>query len=1095
MPVPSPRSKLLPARGNYADLAANVSELLDGEICYALDEDQYYQKEGSVLVSVGATKAQGALADTALQDAPSNGSEYVRKDGQWAIASGGGGGGGIAEAPVDGNQYARQNAGWTQIVAGGSGPASTDELPEGSTNKYFPEAPQDSNEYVRKNGAWEVATGGGGGGAGQPTVTWTLTANGNTSYLFAGPGFSAPTPNPDLVLVRGQTYVFDNISGAHPFEIRSSGSAYSNGVTNNGVVGTVTFVVPFDAPAQLTYHCTAHVSMNGNLTILDPATDAPAAPVDSVNGQTGAVVLGVSDLNDYADDGEPVSDGSVLTYDAAAGKYSPVAPSGGATSYGPFAPSNFHSFDSTSDASQASSDLTDWAGPVTTDVTKVGVGACDGRDSQSGCSVRGAYANGNGILTGDAFTISFWYRHDNVTSGGIGHYIIGSTKAGVNTPSGLNIKILTNDFNLPQEDIDAGIAVNTMALINGSSNTGFLVGAPGLNAFDDTWHHYTYSHDGNGLYRMFLDGALVYTKDKGSPEDFTDAGIYGDFGTEFTLMGCRDDSCRNYGILDNFAVWNDTDWTAGLDNIPAEAQNNPVTTALQFTVAPAIGATTDLSDWSKSPAAPGQVPVYDGSAYAPTTLNLTTDLAGLTDVALTSPQDGETLSYDSASGTWINAAGGGGGGSVDTLSDTAITAPSLGDALSWDGTQWVNKKPLEAGLTKVITAAQITACHDFEDYGTASSGVKNADNWTEGRSSFPPSDGTIGEYNLEHTDSAPANPGFSGTLSSGNSALYIEFWFKHTGVGASGGTAQHIFGMGDSSNGASNGADNFVIELNFDPYSLSGGSSAYGEWGYFEEESVVVLKEGPGDNQTLVGTKNLKPTDGKWHHIAFVQEASTDTDTATDAASGIYKCFVDGMLVDEFDRSTVADDNGTIGPVDVNAGGYTDYYVAARKDGSNVFRGDMDNFYMLGGGDVYPYQVGHTAVDQYRGNMNEDRTFFTPTKVGTTASLSDVSGATPSFGQALVYTKTKRVGNYSTGFTEYGEYRPASIAQVVYYQSGEYGYGMPYSSSASVTDSDQPGMMAIDAFNGTVALYTGPYDFDNNSGGWMTFSVNPIFGA
>jgi hypothetical protein len=67
MSVPSPRNKILPARGNYVDLAANVASLLDGEICYAIDQDQYYQNEGGALVSVGATKAQGALADTSLQ--------------------------------------------------------------------------------------------------------------------------------------------------------------------------------------------------------------------------------------------------------------------------------------------------------------------------------------------------------------------------------------------------------------------------------------------------------------------------------------------------------------------------------------------------------------------------------------------------------------------------------------------------------------------------------------------------------------------------------------------------------------------------------------------------------------------------------------------------------------------------------------------------------------------------------------------------------------------------------------------------------------------------------------------------------------------
>lgn len=67
MPVPSPRNKILPARGNLSDLQAGLAELLEGEICYAFDQDQYYQKEGGILVAVGATKAQGLLADSSLQ--------------------------------------------------------------------------------------------------------------------------------------------------------------------------------------------------------------------------------------------------------------------------------------------------------------------------------------------------------------------------------------------------------------------------------------------------------------------------------------------------------------------------------------------------------------------------------------------------------------------------------------------------------------------------------------------------------------------------------------------------------------------------------------------------------------------------------------------------------------------------------------------------------------------------------------------------------------------------------------------------------------------------------------------------------------------
>ena len=47
-----------------------------------------------------------------LVDAPSDGSEYVRKNAAWAVATGGGGGG-ISDAPSNGNLYARQNAAWT----------------------------------------------------------------------------------------------------------------------------------------------------------------------------------------------------------------------------------------------------------------------------------------------------------------------------------------------------------------------------------------------------------------------------------------------------------------------------------------------------------------------------------------------------------------------------------------------------------------------------------------------------------------------------------------------------------------------------------------------------------------------------------------------------------------------------------------------------------------------------------------------------------------------------------------------------------------------------------------------------------------------
>lgn len=83
MTSPNPRSKLLPARGNKADLEFWIEDILDGEMVYAYDEDQYYQKEGEFLVPVGATKVQGALAETALQDAPNDAKQYGRSGGGW----------------------------------------------------------------------------------------------------------------------------------------------------------------------------------------------------------------------------------------------------------------------------------------------------------------------------------------------------------------------------------------------------------------------------------------------------------------------------------------------------------------------------------------------------------------------------------------------------------------------------------------------------------------------------------------------------------------------------------------------------------------------------------------------------------------------------------------------------------------------------------------------------------------------------------------------------------------------------------------------------------------------------------------------------
>lgn len=60
MSTPSPRNPIRPARGNYADLLANVLNLYEGELCYAIDRDVLYTVENGSLVRINATGVAGS---------------------------------------------------------------------------------------------------------------------------------------------------------------------------------------------------------------------------------------------------------------------------------------------------------------------------------------------------------------------------------------------------------------------------------------------------------------------------------------------------------------------------------------------------------------------------------------------------------------------------------------------------------------------------------------------------------------------------------------------------------------------------------------------------------------------------------------------------------------------------------------------------------------------------------------------------------------------------------------------------------------------------------------------------------------------------
>jgi hypothetical protein len=83
--VPNPRNPIRPARGNYVDLAGNIASLYDGEICYAIDQDQIYINENGTLVPVGANLGNSTISSLSDVDIASvqNGEALIYNDGSW----------------------------------------------------------------------------------------------------------------------------------------------------------------------------------------------------------------------------------------------------------------------------------------------------------------------------------------------------------------------------------------------------------------------------------------------------------------------------------------------------------------------------------------------------------------------------------------------------------------------------------------------------------------------------------------------------------------------------------------------------------------------------------------------------------------------------------------------------------------------------------------------------------------------------------------------------------------------------------------------------------------------------------------------------
>src|SRR6056300_636177 len=115
-----------------------------------------------------------------------------------------------------------------------------------------------------------------------PNVSYNVTNNGTGAYTFSG---AAKGDNPNIgPMYRGGTYTFNVSATGHPFYLTTDNGTnfsagtyfgeYTNGVTGSrSDSGTVTIVVPNDAPDTLYYQCGNHSAMRGAITIKDLAVE------------------------------------------------------------------------------------------------------------------------------------------------------------------------------------------------------------------------------------------------------------------------------------------------------------------------------------------------------------------------------------------------------------------------------------------------------------------------------------------------------------------------------------------------------------------------------------------------------------------------------------------------------------------------------------------------------------------------------------------------------------------------------------------------------------------------------------------------------
>ena len=162
-----------------------------------------------------------------------------------------------------------------------------------------------------------------------PTVSYTVVNNGTGAYTFSG---SAKGDNPNIgPFYRGGTYTFNITATGHPLYLTTDNGTnfasgtyfgeYTDGVTGSRTDnGTLTIVVPNDAPDTLYYQCGNHGVMRGAITVKDLAVET------NINGNPVVYFQHTQEGHKTPVELRPIPslvNQMCLVYDAGTGKFVP----------------------------------------------------------------------------------------------------------------------------------------------------------------------------------------------------------------------------------------------------------------------------------------------------------------------------------------------------------------------------------------------------------------------------------------------------------------------------------------------------------------------------------------------------------------------------------------------------------------------------------------------------------------------------------------------------------------------------------------------------------------------------------------------------